>query len=591
MVFCLLSVSSHIEKKHLIIRIMLKKRLVKSVWQLLLFAVLLIHISCSKDNIFSANSPSIELSGIGAFSGISVENGMLVFSSQDQLDNAIDGIIEFESELKEFLDDLYGDSYPEHARYEAIISANGPFGGLNPITGGDLGTFSGEEIEKINDDPIKYLFEYSFQYYSLRKYLEDETYLLHTTEAFNGSGNDPDDHFIPDDYLRMILNDKLEVKVGTKTYKVVSSTAILVMETPTILQLEETRNAFSAPLSYSTIPVFPNKGGVLGNPAVYSYSGTDVIDFMGPQGTQTCTADFTFTVDPILITTVSFNMNASGYTSFSWAFGDGGVSTSTNPTHTYSQNGTYYVTLTLYDGAVVCDMKTKIVTISSGCVADFHYSINQGAVSFVDDSRSNSSTAFVANWDWDFGDGSPIVNGLANPTHTYTTSGTYQVCLYITTSDNCVENHCDWVTVSLECCKTNKTVVVGSGSNPVEIGNNRGYKGKLWITSIPIYNRAGSKIKCYRKKSNNNWVLEKADEISTGGLGNIYSNDCESLIGNQQSDWYDVDTDKNSLTVVTSGAGQVIKTRLGELFANFYLDDNGIVGQGSASLLEPTDCD
>ncbi len=40
---------------------------------------------------------------------------------------------------------------------------------------------------------------------------------------------------------------------------------------------------------------------------------------------------------------------------------------------------------------------------------------------------------------WDFGDGSPIVNNVVNPTHTYTTTGDHTVVLTVTSLDGCVE--------------------------------------------------------------------------------------------------------------------------------------------------------
>ncbi|MCB0635548.1 MAG: T9SS type A sorting domain-containing protein [Lewinella sp.] len=61
----------------------------------------------------------------------------------------------------------------------------------------------------------------------------------------------------------------------------------------------------------------------------------------GPAGT--ITADFTATVDEM---TIDFD-NHSNAGSYLWTFGDGSQSTSTHPTHTYTQPGTYEVCLTV----------------------------------------------------------------------------------------------------------------------------------------------------------------------------------------------------------------------------------------------------
>ena len=49
--------------------------------------------------------------------------------------------------------------------------------------------------------------------------------------------------------------------------------------------------------------------------------------------------------------TVSFTNSSSNATSYSWDFGDGAMSTETNPSHTYAAEGNYTVTLTASDDA------------------------------------------------------------------------------------------------------------------------------------------------------------------------------------------------------------------------------------------------
>jgi len=70
----------------------------------------------------------------------------------------------------------------------------------------------------------------------------------------------------------------------------------------------------------------------------------------------------------------------------------------------------------------------------------FSTAINLLQVDFVD--LSDSSTI---DWNWDFGDGNQ--SSLANPTHTYTSPGTYQVCLHATGSNGCALEHCESLSV------------------------------------------------------------------------------------------------------------------------------------------------
>jgi len=52
--------------------------------------------------------------------------------------------------------------------------------------------------------------------------------------------------------------------------------------------------------------------------------------------------------------------------SWSWEFGDGGISTGINPVHTYSSDGTYTVTLTVTDNNDESDTTNQAVTVTDG---------------------------------------------------------------------------------------------------------------------------------------------------------------------------------------------------------------------------------
>jgi hypothetical protein len=67
---------------------------------------------------------------------------------------------------------------------------------------------------------------------------------------------------------------------------------------------------------------------------------------------------------------VFFNSQSPGAVSWSWDFGDGTTSVERNPTHEYTQSGTYMVSLTVIDlyGAKI--VLTKKVTIQRPIVED-----------------------------------------------------------------------------------------------------------------------------------------------------------------------------------------------------------------------------
>lgn len=91
------------------------------------------------------------------------------------------------------------------------------------------------------------------------------------------------------------------------------------------------------------------------------------------------TADFVG--DPLLghkpLQVAFTDKSVGGPTSWAWDFGDGGSSAAQNPSHTYSANGVYTVTLTISNGTATASAK-KTTYVEVGCVvpnfADVHLS-------------------------------------------------------------------------------------------------------------------------------------------------------------------------------------------------------------------------
>jgi PKD repeat protein len=128
---------------------------------------------------------------------------------------------------------------------------------------------------------------------------------------------------------------------------------------------------------------------------------------------------------------VAFTDKSTGATplTYLWDFGDGGTSTSSNPTHTYAANGAYAVTLTVTNPfGTDSETKAEYIRVGAGPVADFGATPQSGnlplAITFQDMSTGNPAT-----WRWDFGDGGASAD--RNPSHTYTKAGTYAVKLTV----------------------------------------------------------------------------------------------------------------------------------------------------------------
>ncbi len=136
---------------------------------------------------------------------------------------------------------------------------------------------------------------------------------------------------------------------------------------------------------------------------------------------------------------VQFTNLSSGATSYHWDFGNFNTSVLTNPATTYTQPGTYTVTLIAYNGP---NSNTKVITnyitVYEPPVVNFSANILSGCpgitVNFTD--NSNPVAPGPATYYWDFGDG--YFATTQNPSHTYTTPGYFNVTLSVTNAHGCL---------------------------------------------------------------------------------------------------------------------------------------------------------
>jgi len=155
--------------------------------------------------------------------------------------------------------------------------------------------------------------------------------------------------------------------------------------------------------------------------------------------------------EPLSVDFTDFSTPSDGIASWLWDFGDSQNSTAQHPTHEYTENGTYTVSLTVTDVDGGNDTETKIgyITVSDiGPTADFSASTLSGdeplTVIFTNNSTSHDG---FSSWLWDFGDSQ---NSTAqHPIHEYTQDGIYTISLTVTDADgdNDTETKIDYITV------------------------------------------------------------------------------------------------------------------------------------------------
>ncbi len=139
--------------------------------------------------------------------------------------------------------------------------------------------------------------------------------------------------------------------------------------------------------------------------------------------------------------TVFFSNNSIEANTYLWSFGDGTNSTQQNPTHTYTTPGSHTVSLIVTSAQGCRDtlIKPNLVTISPpriDSLANLPYTgctpYNLSTQAFV------TSIEPVVSYLWTFGDGG--TSTLPNPTHLYTTAGSYDIKLVITTQSGCKDS-------------------------------------------------------------------------------------------------------------------------------------------------------
>ena len=224
----------------------------------------------------------------------------------------------------------------------------------------------------------------------------------------------------------------------------------------------------------------------------------------GGGGPASCQAGFTYLLDTTANCVFCYqftNTSSAPNAIYDWDFGDGNTSSSMGPSHAYSVPGTYNACLTVtgFDstGAIVCtDVYCTFVVVSNqinnctlvpdpgpclASIAKYFYnqaiqqcdsfiwggcdgvvpfqtmvecqtacgsgnSCNASFYPFLDSTQAytvyliENSTGTNLSYYWDFGDGSS--SNQHYPTHVYSIFGTYDICLTVSDTQNCISTSC-----------------------------------------------------------------------------------------------------------------------------------------------------
>ena len=205
-------------------------------------------------------------------------------------------------------------------------------------------------------------------------------------------------------------------------------------------------------------------------------------------------------------TTVNFNGNFSDpgildTHTIEWDFGDGNTTTGIlEPTYTYSQQGTYTVTLTITDsdGAATQDILTVTVNNAAPTITEItgDTNINEGDTanfSAIANDPGNDTLTYT----WDFGDGSQPAIG-ENVNHQFTDNGTYNVTLNVEDADGGITTE----TLTVEVNNVAPVITEIVGGTDIKQGETASFSATV--------NDPGNDTLTY------NWDFGDGSEVATG---------------------------------------------------------------------------
>jgi gliding motility-associated-like protein len=137
---------------------------------------------------------------------------------------------------------------------------------------------------------------------------------------------------------------------------------------------------------------------------------------------------------------VQFADQSSGNpNTWKWDMGNGTSSILQNPSVTYFNPGTYTVTLTVSNNQGLTTItRQAYITVYAAPEVNFAASDSSGCyplqIQFSDSSQAAHNNR-ITSWIWDFGDGK--FSQLQNPSHSYDTSGSYNVSLKVISTNGC----------------------------------------------------------------------------------------------------------------------------------------------------------
>jgi len=223
--------------------------------------------------------------------------------------------------------------------------------------------------------------------------------------------------------------------------------------------------------------------------------------------------------NPTDLDEITFNASSSydsdGFiTNYTWGFGDGSIAYGKVVKHRYEYDGVYIVNLTVVDNEGAAAWTTKQIEVFNVApVADFDFTPSNPIVgkSIQFNSTSYDLDGFIANYTWDFGDGS--IGYGENVSHVYVNEGSYLVNLTVR-DDNGAEA---WVV---------KEVIVSLANHPPYATSPSPSNGSVEVSiepeiSVYVYDADNDKLTVMFYDASNNEEIGKMENVNAGSKASI----------------------------------------------------------------------
>ena len=239
----------------------------------------------------------------------------------------------------------------------------------------------------------------------------------------------------------------------------------------------------------TTIPVYPGLCAGTYTCTITDSNGCTATDSATVYQPNTVISNFTMVPDSLIAMNYwTLNTSIGAGLTYSWDFGDGGTSTLASPSHTYASAGTYNVCLNIISSGGCTSSLCHSITVSStpaSCVALFNIADDTASTDPYAYAIYNVSYGATLTYSWDFGDGT--TSTLQNPTHVYSGTGPYLICLTVNNGSGCIQTYCDSLMYvdSLSRAINHLSITVIGVAPPPEITT--GVQDQHTISSVTVF--------------------------------------------------------------------------------------------------------